>query len=67
MKYIAKNNLKEEMEIYNTSKLAKKIGICRQYFQNIINQKTTCSKMTAYCITKIINNNEEIETYFERM
>ena len=33
---------------------------------NISNRKNACSKILAYCITKYLGENAEIEDYFER-
>ena len=47
--------------------LSESIGISRQSASNIINNRTNCRKNTAYCITKYINKNAEINDYFERV
>lgn len=47
--------------------LSKAIGISRQSASNIITNRTNCRKTTAYCITKYINENAEINDYFERV
>ena len=40
------------------------IGISRVYLTNILNGKQLCSKIVAYCITKYLDENAEIEDYF---
>lgn len=61
--YMFKNGI--EIDI-NKSQASKKIGISRVYLSNILNSKTCCTKTTAYCITKFLNSNAEIEYYFEK-
>lgn len=51
----------------NQSKACKIIGIAQPTLSNILNRKVTCRKVVAYCITKYINENAEIEEYFERV
>lgn len=51
----------------NQSKACKIIGIAQPTLSNILNRKVTCRKVVAYCITKYINENAEIEDYFERV
>ena len=43
---------------------AKEIGITQPTLSNIINGKVACRKVVAYCITKYIDINAEIEDYF---
>lgn len=47
-------------------KIAKEVGITEETLSRIINQKQNTTKMTAYCITKAINNEAEINDYFNR-
>lgn len=49
----------------NQSKLAKKIGLNQSTLNRIFNKKQQCSKVTAYAIVKAINENAEIDDYFE--
>ena len=42
------------------------IGISRVYLTNILNGKQLCSKIVAYCITKYLDENAEIEDYFTK-
>ena len=46
--------------------IAREVGIAEATLSRIINQKQICSKITAYCITKVINSEAEIEDYFEK-
>ena len=52
--------------IFNQSAIARKVGITVETINRIFNRKQGCSKMTAYCIVKTINENAEIEDYFEK-
>lgn len=47
--------------------LSKVIGVSKQSLSNIINNKANCRKTTAFCIAKYINENAEINDYFERI
>ena len=53
--------------IFNQSAIARKVGITVETINRIFNKKQGCSKMTAYCIVKTINENAEIEDYFEKI
>jgi len=41
------------------------IGLAQPTLSNILNSKVACRKVTAYCITKYIDENAEIEDYFD--
>lgn len=43
------------------------IGITQPNLSKILNGKVACRKVTAYCITKYIDENAEIEDYFIRI
>ena len=40
------------------------IGITQPCLSNILNGKVACRKVVAYCITKYLNQDAEIEDYF---
>lgn len=63
--YILKND--EKVSIINQSELARKIGINQATLNRIFNKKQKCSKLMAYSIVKSINENAEIEDYFEKI
>ena len=42
------------------------IGITQPTLSNILNGKVACRKVVAYCITKYLNENAEIEDYFTK-
>ena len=48
----------------NQSKACKIIGIAQPTLSNILNRKVSCRKVVAYCITKYLDDNAEIEDYF---
>lgn len=47
--------------------LCETVGITQPTMSNIINGKVACRKVVAYCITKYLNEDAEIEDYFERV
>lgn len=44
--------------------LCETVGITQPTMSNIINGKVACRKVVAYCITKYLNQDAEIEDYF---
>ena len=42
------------------------IGVAQPTLSNILNRKVYCRKVTAYCIVKYIDENAEIEDYFDK-
>lgn len=58
--------LKNEMKIENETKASKIIGIDIATLSRILHKKQKCSKILAYCITKYLDDNAEIEDYFIR-
>ena len=66
--YVLKEEIAEQLKRkYRGDYFAKEIGISNTYISLILNRKKTCPKRIAYCITKVINNEAEIEEYFERI
>lgn len=55
---------KQAMKLYNKSKVAEYIGITPPTLIRIVNGKQGCSKLVAYCITKFLEQDAEIENYF---
>lgn len=43
------------------------IGLAQPTLSNILNRKVECRKVVAFCITKYIDENAEIEDYFEKV
>lgn len=48
----------------NKTEASEVIGISRQYLTNIVNGKIACTKVVAFCITKYLNKDAEINEYF---
>lgn len=57
---------KNIMDEYNLKVVAEKIGLHPDTLRKTINGKKNCSKLVAYCITKFLNSEKEIEDYFEK-
>ena len=55
---------KETAKMYNKAVMARYIGLAPETLRRIISGKQDCSKLVAYCITKTLNNDAEIEDYF---
>ena len=55
----------KNIKIHKTN-ASKVIGISRVYLTDIMNQRKLCSKIVAYCITKYLDSEAEIEDYFVR-
>lgn len=55
---------KELARTYNKTQMAKVIGLNDDTLRRVINGKQKCSKLVAYCITKFLNSEAEIEDYF---
>lgn len=60
--YIFKKNLIIKI---NQTKASKVIGIAQPTLSNILNRKVACRKVVAFCITKYIDQDAEIEKFFE--
>ena len=58
---------KQQAKEYNKTKMAEIVGLNADTLRRIINGKQECSKLVAYCITKFLNEDAEIEDYFERV
>ena len=57
---------KEVAKTYNKVQMAKVVGLNPDTLRRVINGKQECSKLVAYCITKFLNSEAEIEEYFIR-
>lgn len=62
---IKKEVVKEFKKKYKQEYIAREVGISKAYVSLIFSQKKTCSKKTAYCITKLLNSDAEITDFFE--
>lgn len=66
--YLFRKEKRAELKQKTTiTKLAKEIGITRVSLSKIICNMTTTSKMVAYCLTKLLDSEKEIDYYFERI
>lgn len=60
--------LKQDVEIkINQTIAGKVIGLSQPTLSNILNRKVACRKVVAYCITKYVDENAEIQDYFEQV
>lgn len=55
------------VNVFNQSAIAREVGVTVETINRIFNRKQKCSKVLAYCIVKTINENAEIENYFEKI
>lgn len=55
---------KNVAKMFNKTQMAKVIGLNPDTLRRVINGKQECSKLVAYCITKFLNYETEIEDYF---
>ena len=62
--YILKENI--DLKI-NQTIASEVIGLAQPTLSNILNRKVACRKVVAYCIAKYIDENAEIEDYFEKI
>lgn len=66
--YLFRKEKRAELKQKTTiTKLAKEIGITRVSLSKIICNMTTTTKMVAYCLTKLLDSEKEIDYYFERI
>lgn len=57
---------KDAAKIYNKTQMASVVGLAPETVRRITNGSQPCSKVIAYCITKFLNNDAEIEKYFDK-
>lgn len=62
--YMLKEGVKPKIKQVEACKV---IGITQPTLSIIMNRKVACRKVVAYCITKYIDQNAEIEDYFDRV
>lgn len=63
--YLFKEELKEEItKRFKIKYIADNVGISTVYLSNILNSKTSTKKAIAYCITKMIDKEAEINDFF---
>ena len=60
--------LKKDVELKINQTIASKvIGIAQPTLSNILNRKVACRKVVAFSIVKYLDDNAEIEDYFEKI
>lgn len=62
--YIFKENVDVKI---NQTIAGEVIGLTQPTLSNILNRKVACRKVVAFCITKYIDENAEIEDYFKKI
>lgn len=66
--YILKSEFASEIKAkYKARNIAKVVGITEGYLSQILQSGKTCSKKTAYAIAKYLNEEAEIQDYFDRL
>lgn len=59
--------LKEGVSVkLNQTTASEVIGLTQPTLSNILNRKVACRKVVAFSITKYLDENAEIEDYFEK-
>lgn len=65
--YLFKKELRDDVvRKFKISFIADDTGLSRIYISNILNSKVSIKKAIAYCITKLIDKDAEIDDYFIR-
>ena len=62
--YIFKEGIEIKIRQVDACKV---IGLSQPAMSNILKRKVACRKVVAYCITKYIDNDAEIEDYFDKV
>ena len=66
MKYYLKKEVAEKLKKkYRSTYFIEAVGISKCYTSLILNRKRHCPKRVAYCFTKAIDENAEIDDFFE--
>ena len=66
--YLFKKELRNEIvRKFKVSYIADDTGLSRIYISNIFNGKVKIKKAIAYCITKLIDKDAEIDDFFIRV
>ena len=60
--YLMKDN--DMIKVINQSAMARVVGLTPATINRIFNQKQMCSKLVAYCITKFLDHEKNIEDLF---
>lgn len=65
--YILKEETKELLKKYKQKAIAKEVGINPISISQMIRFNKPCIKLTAYCLTKFLNSDAEINDFFIRI
>ena len=58
---------KDKLRVYFLELFLIIIFLFALFASNILNRKVSCRKVVAFCIVKYLDDNDEIEDYFEKM
>lgn len=61
-----KKERSEEVKKFNCAGISRVTGMSHVTVFNVLRKGKSCSKRTAYVLTKAINENAEIDDYFDR-
>lgn len=64
--YILNDKAKELLSHFKYKWIAKTVGINASTLSAMVKKNKPCMKLTAYCLTKLLNADAEIEDYFIR-
>lgn len=64
--YILNDKAKDLLSYYKIKLVAQAIGINATTLSDMIKKDRSCIKLTAYCLTKFLNPEAEIQDYFTR-
>lgn len=57
----------DKIKVIKQVAMAKVVGLNPVTINKIFNRKQKCSKLVAYCITKFLDDDKEIEEFFEKV
>ena len=65
--YVLNDKAKKLLMNFKFKWVAKTVGIHPDNLSKMVKQGKPCMKLTAYCLTKLLNADAEIEDYFTRV
>lgn len=65
--YVLNDKAKELLKNFKIGRIAEIVGINRYTLSCMIKKDKPCMKLTAYCLTKLLNADAEINDYFTRV
>lgn len=65
--YVLNDKAKDLLSNFKFKKIAQIIGINPDTLSKMVKKNKPCMKLTAYCLTKLLNADAEIEDYFTRV